>query len=48
MWTKFTAHENPWVAADNVERLKTAATILGYFLAVTAGLICLAVGLLQA
>ncbi len=48
MWSKLTANNNPWIAADNLERFKVAATILGYGLAVTSGLICLVIGLLQA
>lgn len=48
MWSKLTANDNPWVAADNLERFKFAAIVLGYGLAVAGGLVCLVIGLLQA
>lgn len=48
MWRKLTANNNPWIGADNLDRFKIAATILGYGLAVAGGLICLVASLLQA
>ena len=47
MWNKLAAHENPWVEADNIVRLKTAATALLFGLALLTGITTLVVGLLQ-
>lgn len=48
MRAKLTTHENPWVAADNLERLKTGATALVFALALVIGVAGLVIGLLQA
>jgi hypothetical protein len=48
MWTKLIASDNPWVAADNAERLKTAATILVLACSLAIGVVGLVIGLLQA
>lgn len=48
MWAKLTTHENPWVAADNLERLKTGATLLVFAVSLAIGVVGLVVGLLQA
>lgn len=46
MLQKLAAHENPWIQADNLERLKMAATALVYTLALIAGVVGVVVGLL--
>lgn len=47
MFHKLAAHENAWVEAENVERLKTAVTGLVFGLALLIGLTGVIVGLLQ-
>ncbi|MBI2514456.1 MAG: hypothetical protein HYV96_20980 [Opitutae bacterium] len=47
MRIKLVMDENPWVAAENLERLKTAATAVVFALALAIGLAGLVIGLLQ-
>lgn len=46
MFQKLAAHENAWVEAENVERLKTALTSLAFGFALLVGLVGLVIGLL--
>lgn len=47
MRAKLTTHENPWFAADNLERLKTGTAALVFALALVIGVAGLVIGLLQ-